>query len=70
MQNTSAEPKPGPFPALVYDFDPGTGTHSVKCKCGAHCETNEPLVARRFAQTEIGKHARNRIFDPAPDPEP
>jgi hypothetical protein len=61
-------PTCGLLPKLRYEYL-DDGTHSVKCACGAHVSTNVPLVAQRFVQTEIGKHARARIFTPLPDPE-
>ena len=60
------QPTPGRFPTLTYGYDPETGVHDVRCSCNrkAFCQTTEHLVARRFAQTHTGEHARLRIVNP------
>lgn len=64
------EPKSGDFPLVTYQYEEGSGFHFVSCECGAQIVTTEAIVARRFIQTEAGKHARNRVFDPEPPAEP
>lgn len=69
------QPHPGRFPTLIYSYHPperepgqdttSVGLHRLECSCKrGFCETNEPLIARRFAASHMAEHARLRIVDP------
>lgn len=60
-------PKNGKLPTLTYEHNEDEKLHNVKCACGESCSVTDPMIARRFAQSHVGVHARARIFTPIPD---
>lgn len=66
-QARPSTPKSGKMPVQDYKFNEDAGEHTVACSCGRWVATTEVLMARRFAASHAGEHARARIFDPIPE---